>query len=104
MRGWAGSLGVRCNACHTEETETAGLDGRPRFNFADDSKPMKSVARLMYRMTDEINGSYIAKIEGSGMPVTCGTCHRGHINPDPYTIPTPAVPVSPVGEAGPQSK
>ncbi len=97
MEEWADSLGVRCSACHSEETETAGLDGRPRLNFADDSKPMKAAARLMYRMTGEINGGYIAKIEGSGMPVTCGTCHRGQVSPEPFTI-------VPVGEQELQTK
>ena len=47
---------------------------------------MKAVARLMYTMTEEINSNYIAKVEGSGMPVTCGTCHRGHVSPEPFTV------------------
>ena len=40
----------------------------------------------MYTMTEEINSNYIAKVEGSGMPVTCGTCHRGQVSPEPFTI------------------
>jgi len=45
---------------------------------------MKSVARIMYTMTDEINTRYIARIDGSGVPVTCGTCHRGKMGPEPF--------------------
>ena len=40
----------------------------------------------MYTMTEEINSHYIAKVEGSGMPVTCGTCHRGQVSPEPFTV------------------
>jgi hypothetical protein len=86
MEQWAGSLGVRCDSCHAEDSESAGPGGHPRLDFADDSKPMKAVARHMYTMTEGINSNYIAKVEGSGMPVTCGTCHRGHVSPEPFTV------------------
>jgi len=36
----------------------------------------------MYTMTEDINQRYIARIDGSGMPVTCGTCHHGHVGPN----------------------
>jgi hypothetical protein len=26
-------------------------------------------------------------VENSGAPVTCGTCHRGHLDPEPFVIP-----------------
>ena len=86
MEQWAGSLGARCDACHVEDTERTALDGKPHLDFADDSKPMKAVARLMYTMTAEINSNYIAKVKGSGTPVTCGTCHRGEVNPLPFAV------------------
>ena len=89
MEQWAGSLGTRCNSCHVEDSENVALDGHSRLNFADDSKPMKAVARLMYRMTEEINNNYIAKVEGSSILVTCGTCHRGEVSPEPFTIQSP---------------
>ena len=88
MERWAGDLGVRCNACHDDEEENVVSGALPRSRFADDSKPMKSIARVMYTMTDSINTRFIAKTENSGMPVTCGTCHQGRINPEsgPFLI------------------
>jgi hypothetical protein len=56
---------------------------------------MKEIARLMYTMTEEINSGFSAKIDNSGMPVTCGTCHQGRISPEPG-------PLSPVGERAAQ--
>ncbi len=94
MEEWSRSLGVRCDACHTEATETLVADDDSNLNFADDSKPLKVLARGMYEMTEEINSIHIAKIEGSGMPVTCGTCHRGHISPEPFVSPSPDGPIS----------
>lgn len=87
MEQWASSLGARCDACHVEYTENAEPDGRPHIDFSDDFKPMKAVARRMYTMTEEINRNYIAKVNGSGKPVTCGTCHRGRVSPEPFTVP-----------------
>jgi len=86
MVQWEASLGIRCGSCHAEDPGNLDSDGRPRLNFAGDSKPMKGVARTMYLMTEEINKSYVAKIESSGAPVTCGTCHRGHLGPEPFVI------------------
>ncbi len=88
MEEWSRSLGVRCDSCHTEANETIVADDGSNLNFADDSKSMKLLAREMYAMTEEINSIHIAKIEGSGIPVTCGTCHRGHISPEPFAAPS----------------
>ena len=108
MQQWAYSLGVRCDSCHVEDPNNAGPDGHPRLNFADDSKRMKGTARIMYTMTEEMNSKFIAKVEGSGMPMTCGTCHRGEISPEPFTVPPPdgssAVQGAPIGGEGQQSK
>lgn len=84
MEQWKTALGMGCNACHKEDRENLDPDGRPLLKFADDSKPEKATARLMYTMTEEINEKYIAKIDSSGVPVTCGTCHRGHLGPEPF--------------------
>jgi hypothetical protein len=84
MERWKTGLGMECAACHAEDTEKVGTDGRPLLDFASDAKPQKAVARLMYNMTEEINTKYLAKIDGSGIPVTCGTCHRGHLGPVPF--------------------
>lgn len=84
MQQWAESMGVECDSCHAEDPDHVGPGGKTLLKFADDSKQMKTVARSMYTMTEQINSNYIAKLEGSGMPVTCGTCHRGHISPEPF--------------------
>lgn len=91
MEGWAGSLGVHCDTCHAADPHNIGPNGRPRLKFEDDSKPEKSTARLMYKMTRDINDNYVSMVpvkEGAPTPkVTCGTCHRGHKDPEPYVIP-----------------
>lgn len=94
MEEWGRSLGVRCDSCHAEATETTVADDDSNLNYADDSKQMKIIARAMYGMTEEINSIHIAKIEGSGMPVTCGTCHRGHVSPEPFVVPSHDAPPS----------
>jgi len=87
MEQWVAALGTHCDSCHAEDREEVSADGRPRLNFADDSKPMKRVARTMYLMTEEINTKYVASIDSSGAPVTCGSCHRGHLGPEPFVGP-----------------
>ena len=87
MEKWEGALGGKCSTCHTADPNNIGPNGRPRLNFADDSKKEKATARQMFKMTEMINVDYIGKIDSSGEPVTCGTCHRGHLGPEPYKIP-----------------
>jgi hypothetical protein len=87
MEQWEGSLGAHCNTCHAADPKNIGPNGRPRLNFADDSKEEKLTARLMYKMTEDINVNYVSKVPNSDAPVTCGTCHRGHLGPEPFTIP-----------------
>jgi hypothetical protein len=87
MEGWAAALGTHCNTCHAADPTNIGTNGRPRLNFADDSRPEKSTARLMYKMVQDINENYISMVDNSGAPVTCGTCHRGHIGPEPFVAP-----------------
>jgi mono/diheme cytochrome c family protein len=94
MEQWEGALGAHCNTCHTPDPTNIGPNGKPRLNFADDSKPEKATARKMFAMTEEINRNYIAKIDSSGAPVTCGTCHRGHLGPEPFVAPEEKKPVS----------
>ncbi len=88
MHKWEAQLGADCGTCHAVDPKNIGPNGRPRLNFADDSKPEKATARLMFKMVEEINSHYIGKIDNSGMPVTCGTCHRGHVSPEPF-VPAP---------------
>jgi len=92
METWAGALGVQCDNCHMPDPNRPARNGRPRLNFADDSKTDKQVARIMYTMTQQINKDYISKTmdmdkEDEGSPVTCGTCHRGHKMPETFVIP-----------------
>jgi hypothetical protein len=103
MEGWSGALGVHCNACHTADPTKVGPNGRPRLNFADDSKHEKQTARLMFTMTQKVNGDYISMIpmdhdehadedhagheDHADHQVTCGTCHRGHQHPEAYIPP-----------------
>jgi len=84
MVQWGFSLGVRCDSCHAQATERSVADDDSNLNFADDSKPMKAAARTMYLMTEEINATFVGKMEGSGLPVTCGTCHRGRVGTEPF--------------------
>ncbi len=87
MHKWEADLGSECSTCHAANPKNLGPNGKPRLNFADDSKPEKATARLMARMVQEINTQYIGKIDNSGQPVSCGTCHRGHLDPPPFVAP-----------------
>lgn len=84
MEGWSEALGAHCDTCHVAYPGSTGPNGRPRLNFADDSRPEKSTARIMYKMVEDINGNYISMVENSGAGVSCGTCHRGHLDPEPF--------------------
>jgi hypothetical protein len=97
MEKWEGSLGAHCDTCHAADPNNIGPNGRPRLNFADDSKPEKNTARTMFRMTEDININYVGKIDNDGMPVTCGTCHRGKRHPEPFVIPPDDGPRPPQG-------
>jgi len=98
MEKWEGSLGAKCSTCHTADPNNIGPNGRPRLNFADDAKPEKATARLMFKMTEDLNKNYISMIDSSGAEVTCGTCHRGHLGPEPYVIPREEGPRPPMGQ------
>jgi hypothetical protein len=84
MDTWTDELGADCSTCHVRDPKDLAPNGRPRFNYADDSKQEKATARVMYAMTEEINSRFISTVPNSGMPVTCGTCHRGHLSPEPF--------------------
>ena len=84
MHQWEDELGTECSTCHTADPKNLAPNGKPRLNFADDSKPEKATARQMVKMVESINVEYISKIPNSDMPVTCGTCHRGKLSPAPF--------------------
>jgi tetratricopeptide (TPR) repeat protein len=80
MRGFAGSLGVRCTHCHVgdDPNDLRSID------FAADDKIEKRKAREMIRMTRRINEELLAKVpERSDPPVViqCRTCHRSLTRP-----------------------
>jgi hypothetical protein len=97
MMGWAGDLGVHCDTCHAADAKNMGPNGRPRLDFASDEKDEKAMARIMYTMLETDKSDYVAKVAAldkmaePAAPLTCGTCHRGHLDPEKFT-PTPEHP------------
>lgn len=82
MRGFAGSLGVRCTYCHMVSD---ALD-QPGDDFASDEKAPKRKARVMLRMVDRINEEILPQLPDRTSPnveVTCRTCHGGIPRPVP---------------------
>jgi hypothetical protein len=84
MRGFARSLGTRCEGCHVP------IPGEEnKFDFPNDAKEEKRIARQMILMTRNINGNYIAKLPhdhaeppAEQPKVVCWTCHRGKMEPE----------------------
>lgn len=87
MHQYEGDLGVECAFCHARNPETK------RNDFPSDANPVKEKARMMIRMTDDINTKYLAQLptRKSNDPVTCGTCHRGMSHPEVF-VPKPREP------------
>jgi hypothetical protein len=80
MAGLQKDLGVQCAFCHEEDPETKQL------NYASDENPRKETARLMMRMTRDINEKYLGQLGDRqySAPITCGNCHLGQMHPPPY--------------------
>lgn len=82
MRGFASSLGVRCEHCHVGE----GPD-LAKFDFTSDKKIAKRKARVMIEMVQAINRDHIAKLTNldnasqGRVEVACMTCHRTQTKP-----------------------
>ena len=101
MRGFAMSLGVRCEFCHAmrEGAPPPQPGQNPQLNYASDEKDNKKIARYMLRMTDSINQKLLPGIPNRDNPpttISCVTCHRGVMKPT--TIET--VLMSTTGEMG----
>ena len=84
MKSAAQSLGVRCSYCH----EGNG-DDLSTYNFAADTREPKATARLMLRLTSQLNAALkdVGPHKGDTSKVTCQTCHRG--NKTPARLPKP---------------
>lgn len=93
MHKWAGDLGVECDTCHAADPVKKMPNGHPVLNFADDSKKEKETARLMVKMTMDINKNYTSMVESThnkeeaARKVSCGTCHRGKLDPTAFVPP-----------------
>ncbi len=98
MDGWADALGTHCTTCHAPDPNAAPLpNGHRRLDYALDTKPEKKTARLMYTMVQDIRTNYMSKIDNVGVPVSCGTCHRGHLSPPPFEPGGGPAPAAPAG-------
>jgi|ERR1700679_96608 photosynthetic reaction center cytochrome c subunit len=83
MHQYEGDLGVECEYCHARNPETK------RNDFPSDTNPIKDKARLMIKMTDDLNTKYLAQLTPRpANPITCGTCHRGMAHPEVF-VPKP---------------
>jgi Photosynthetic reaction centre cytochrome C subunit len=80
MHQYEGDLGVECAFCHARNQETK------RNDFPSDANPVKEKARVMIKMTADLNTKYLAQLSDrmSTNPVTCGTCHRGSPMPETF--------------------
>jgi hypothetical protein len=92
MHAWAGALGTECNTCHAVDPNKKMPNGRPALDFPADTKE-KDTARLMVKMSRDINDNYTSMVESkhdnteAAKKVTCGTCHRGHLDPPAFVPP-----------------
>lgn len=101
MRSFTRGLGVRCNHCHV----VTATEPEEKLAFPSDAKEEKRVARVMYQMAREINGTWLERVEAAeghaeghahaepaanATPrVSCWTCHRGKPEPEMPPPPTP---------------
>ena len=97
MRSFTRGLGVRCDHCHV----VTATEPKEVLDFPADTKEQKRVARVMLRMVNDINGSWMHRVEEAedlkvaiGAPpemrVVCWTCHRGKTEPEAPPAPAPA--------------
>jgi hypothetical protein len=98
MHQYEADLGVECEFCHARNPETR------RNDFPSDANPVKDKARVMIRMTADLNTKYLTQISDrkSTDPVTCGTCHRGSSTPEVF-VPKPREGNHPPAAAAPTS-
>jgi hypothetical protein len=81
MKRYERDLGVSCSYCHVENRDTGKLD------YVSDENPKKHIARIMITMVADINERHLEQLGGDRryeVAVTCGSCHQGRANPQPY--------------------
>ncbi len=84
MNNYAVSLGVNCTHCHApSKTDPTKLD------FPSDVKIEKEIARVMIKMTNDLNDTIFKPHFPDPKPkqvsvVNCVMCHRGTVNPEKY--------------------
>ena len=74
--------GRGCLHCHDGSLETP----RASWDYASDVKPAKAQARAMLRMVRDINERHLNNVKprvDKNSRVTCYTCHKGRLNPQP---------------------
>lgn len=82
MRGFASSLGVRCQHCHVGNGPDLST-----FDFVSDEKSTKLKARVMIEMVMAIQKDHLSKLTALEsepqvrVELTCMTCHRGQPRP-----------------------
>ena len=80
MKKFTSALGVRCVNCHVGDASI----GFSSFKFASDEKELKTKARFMLNMVNQINSELLVNLETSErekLKIQCVTCHRGQRRP-----------------------
>ncbi|MCH9024983.1 MAG: c-type cytochrome [candidate division Zixibacteria bacterium] len=80
MKKFTSALGVRCVNCHVGDASI----GFSSFEFASDEKELKTKARFMLNMVNQINSELLVNLKTSErekLKVECVTCHRGQKRP-----------------------
>ena len=77
MHQYEQQLGVTCGFCHEENEQARKLD------YTSDGNSVKSTARMMIAMTNDLNTKYLAQLGDRRYadPLTCGNCHQGQAHP-----------------------
>ena len=87
MHKFEGALGVECEYCHAKNPTPSPTTGH--LDFASDANPMKDRARIMMRMSEDVNQHFLAELKDppAEHQVSCGTCHRGNAKPTVFVPP-----------------
>ncbi len=89
-RSSSSCISMRATSASNANSATPETPRPGRNDFPSDANPVKDKARLMIKMTDDLNTKFLAQLSDhkSTDAVTCGTCHRGMAHPEPF-VPKP---------------